>query len=52
MVHSALNALKAEGIHKVALVVFRANEAGNTFWEHKGYSERLDLVYRNNPLKT
>ncbi len=51
LVDNALMALKSEGIHKVALVVFRTNEIGNTFWEHKGFSERVDLVYRNIPLK-
>lgn len=47
---SAINALKAEGIHKVALVVFRKNESGNAFWEHLGFSKREDLVYRNKTL--
>lgn len=49
----AMDALKAEGIHKVALVVFGRNEIGNTFWEKKGFTSRDDLIYRNkniNPL--
>lgn len=23
------------------------NELGNTFWEHQGFTDRSDLVYRN-----
>ena len=46
----ALEALKAEGIHKVACVVFQRNEAGNAFWESQGFTERLDLAYRNKAL--
>ena len=40
-------ALEREGIHKVALVAFKRNEAGNRFWEHMSFSARDDLVYRN-----
>ena len=40
-------ALKEEGIHKVALVVFADNEKGNAFWEKRGFSARADLCYRN-----
>ena len=47
LVEHAMAALEAEGIHKVALVVFRRNETGNGFWEHIGFDERTDLVYRN-----
>ena len=43
----AMNALKTEGITKVALVVFEQNENGNAFWESCGFSTRDDLVYRN-----
>ena len=50
LVDSALNALRDEGIHKVALVVFERNEAGNAFWEHKGFCTRTDLNYRNKSL--
>ena len=45
-----LTALKAEGIHKVALLVFRRNEAGNAFWESRGFVERQDVAYRNKAL--
>jgi len=50
LVEAALDALKAEGIHKVALVVFDRNKTGNAFWEKMGFTTREDLVYRNRSL--
>ena len=50
LVEAALDALKAEGIHKVALVVFHRNEKGNAFWERLGFTVREDLTYRNRTL--
>lgn len=50
LVEAALEALQAEGIHKVALVVFNRNALGNAFWESMGFSARGDLVYRNRAL--
>jgi len=50
LVEAALGALRAEGISKVALVVFETNENGNKFWESMGFSKRDDLVYRNKSL--
>ena len=50
LVEAALDALKAEGIHKVALVVFDRNEQGNAFWEKLVFLPREDLVYRNRTL--
>lgn len=47
LVDSTLAALKSEGIHKVALVVFGTNEVGNVFWQSIGFSVREDLIYRN-----
>jgi len=47
LVSRAMDALKAEGINKVALVVFAKNEVGNRFWESHGFTARTDLVYRN-----
>lgn len=47
LVDSALSALRAEGINKVGLVAFRANDTGNGFWQSIGFDERTDLVYRN-----
>lgn len=50
LVDAALSALRAEGIHKVALVAFKYNEAGNAFWEKMGFTVRDDLNYRNRAL--
>jgi len=50
LVEAAMEALKACGIHKVALVAFSRNEAGNHFWESMGFTERTDLTYRNRAL--
>ena len=47
LVDCAISALDKEGINKVALVAFRKNNIGNGFWEHIGFIEREDLVYRN-----
>jgi len=50
LAETALDALRAEGISKVALVVFERNERGNGFWERMGFTTRPDLVYRNKAL--
>ena len=42
-----LDAMKQEGIHKVALVAFKKNQTGNAFWERQGFALREDLNYRN-----
>ena len=47
LVDCAMSALDKEGINKVALVAFKKNDIGNGFWEHIGFIERADLVYRN-----
>ena len=47
LVDCAMSALDKEGINKVALVAFKKNDIGNGFWEHIGFIERDDLVYRN-----
>ena len=47
LVEKSIEALKKEGINKVALVVFNTNETGNMFWERIGFEERKDLKYRN-----
>lgn len=47
LVECCLSEMKAQGIHKVALVAFKKNEMGNAFWEHLGFSVREDLNYRN-----
>lgn len=50
LVEAAMEALRACGIHKVALVVFAHNNIGNGFWEKMGFTAREDLVYRNRTL--
>jgi len=47
LANAALNALKAEGISKAALVAFTSNETGNAFWEKMGFEARNDLTYRS-----
>ncbi|MDQ7096103.1 GNAT family N-acetyltransferase [Desulfosporosinus sp. PR] len=47
LVKAAASALRLEGINKVALVVFAANDLGNKFWESIGFIKRSDLMYRN-----
>lgn len=50
LVKASLNALKEQGINRVALVVFERNKSGNAFWESMGFSVRDDLVYRNKTI--
>lgn len=45
LVNAMLDALRAEGICKVALVAFAENESGKGFWTAMGFSERTDLSY-------
>lgn len=51
LVNTAMDALKANGINKVALVVFDRNKDANIFWESMGFTERKNLVYRNKAIK-
>jgi ribosomal protein S18 acetylase RimI-like enzyme len=44
LVERCLTALKAEGINKVALLVFNRNEAGNAFWTGIGW-KKSDVNY-------
>lgn len=50
LLSAALDSLKAEGICKVALVVFAKNSVGNEFWEKRGFLIREDLNYRNKAI--
>ena len=50
LVKHALEALKAEGINKAALLAFNYNEPGNAFWESQGFTARDDVTYRNKVL--
>lgn len=47
LVKKMLNAMRALGVTKVALVAFSANESGNSFWQKHGFSLRNDLTYRD-----
>ena len=47
LVRLAVDALEKEGINKVSLAVYSDNDSGNAFWEHMGFAERKDLVYRS-----
>lgn len=51
LVRHAETALRAQGIQKVLLTVFRDNVAANAFWEKAGYPARADLNYRNRALR-
>ena len=50
LVEHAIDALDKEGIIKANLVAFRDNDIGNGFWEHIGFHERVDLVYRDKAI--
>ena len=47
LLKKSLDALKEEGINKVALLVFNKNDIGNSFWESQGFTIRNDVTYRN-----
>jgi N-acetylglutamate synthase len=46
----AYKALESEGIKKGTLVVFKANEIGNSFWKSQGWQQREDLNYYSKPF--
>ena len=47
LVKKCLESFKNEKISKVALLVFKYNENGNSFWEKQGFILREDVNYRN-----
>ena len=51
LVKNCLDAFKQEKISKVALLVFKYNEVGNSFWEKQGFILREDINYRNVALR-
>lgn len=51
LVKKCLESFKNEKISKVALLVFKYNETGNTFWEKQGFILREDVNYRNIGLR-
>lgn len=50
LVDASVQALREEGILKVALVALVENKIGNQFWVKQGFTSREDLVYRNKAL--
>jgi ribosomal protein S18 acetylase RimI-like enzyme len=50
LVRSAIEALNEQGIHKVSLVVFAANESAAAFWTAIGFTCRDDLIYFDKSL--
>lgn len=51
LVKKCLESFKNENISKVALLVFKYNEAGNAFWEKQDFILREDVNYRNIGLR-
>ncbi|WP_209511127.1 GNAT family N-acetyltransferase [Sedimentibacter acidaminivorans] len=52
LLEAVYKSMKEEGINKVALVVFKTNDIGNTFWKSSGLEERNDLNYYNISLNS
>lgn len=50
LVKAVYESLEKEGITKVALVAFKTNDIGNTFWKSIGWEERTDLNYYNKSI--
>lgn len=50
LVLRAEDALRAEGIAKIFGLVFKDNDAANSFWEKQGYTLRNNINYRNKSL--
>ena len=50
LVEKCLEKLTEMKIHKVALLCFKTNEYGNSFWEKQGFTLRTDINYRNKTL--
>lgn len=44
LVAQALDALRAEGIDKCHIIVYKENHAGRAFWTAEGWAERVTLV--------
>ena len=47
----AVQALRQEGISKVALLAYQSNEKGNAFWNHQGFPARDDIMYHEHQLR-
>ena len=51
LLDAAIAALKAQGIQKAGMLVIASNQAGNDYWEKRGWERRGDVYYRNRILK-
>lgn len=51
LVARALDALRAEGIDKCHLFVYKENEPGRAFWTAEGWSERVTLVLMSKEIE-
>lgn len=51
LMNAAINALKAQGIHKAGMLVMADNQVGNDYWQKRGWERRTDVNYRNRVLK-
>ncbi len=52
LVTAAETALREEGIQKIFGLVFKDNDAANSFWESRGYMLRTNLNYRNKSMNS
>lgn len=43
LVQASLDALKAAGIQKCHILVYRSNEGGKTFWQNSGWKLRSEI---------
>jgi N-acetylglutamate synthase len=50
LVKAVYKALEEEGITKAALVVFKTNDIGNSFWKTIDWEQRNDLNYYNKSI--
>jgi ribosomal protein S18 acetylase RimI-like enzyme/ubiquinone/menaquinone biosynthesis C-methylase UbiE len=50
LVESVYQAMQAEGINRIALIVKKQNDVGNAFWKSLDWEKRVDLNYYNRSL--
>ena len=50
MLGFCLDALRAEGIHRCALIAFTSNDTGNAFWGAMGFDTRGEFYFREKKL--
>ena len=47
LAQACINAVRAEGIVKMAVVLFAKNTRGSEFWQRQGFVKRDDLEYQD-----